>query len=160
MFLTNELPRFTDASGALAGRFLILRFTESFYGREDRQLTQKLLAELPGILNWAIKGWKRLNERGYFVPPTSVEDAMHDLENLSSPVGAFVRERCQVASGLCVSINDLYSAWKSWCEDEGRSNISTRQTFGRNLAAFLPQIKCRRNRTQGRFYEGIGLRKD
>jgi putative DNA primase/helicase len=64
MFLTNELPRFSDSSGALAGRFVILRMTESFYGKEDTGLTQRLLAELPGILNWAIEGWHRLRERG------------------------------------------------------------------------------------------------
>ena len=66
MFLTNEFPRFSDASGALAGRFVILRLIESFYGREHG-LTKRLLNELPGILNWAIEGWKRLHERGHFV---------------------------------------------------------------------------------------------
>src|SRR5262249_33341349 len=33
--LTNELPRLSDASGALAGRMVVLRTTESFFGRED-----------------------------------------------------------------------------------------------------------------------------
>jgi putative DNA primase/helicase len=56
MLLSNELPRLSDASGALAGRFIALRLTESFYGREDLDLTQKLLTELPGILLWAIEG--------------------------------------------------------------------------------------------------------
>src|SRR5690606_5096911 len=32
MFLTNEFPRFSDASGALAGRFVIIRLNRSFYG--------------------------------------------------------------------------------------------------------------------------------
>ena len=59
MFLTNEFPRLSDSSGALAGRFIILRFTESFYGREDTGLTERLLGELPGILNWAVEGWQR-----------------------------------------------------------------------------------------------------
>jgi putative DNA primase/helicase len=36
IFLTNELPRMNDASGALAGRFVILRLTKSFYGRRTR----------------------------------------------------------------------------------------------------------------------------
>src|SRR5262249_4345319 len=33
--LTNELPRITDASGALVGRLIVLVLTESFFGRED-----------------------------------------------------------------------------------------------------------------------------
>ena len=69
VFLTNEIPRLCDASGALAGRFMVLKFTESFYGREDKILTKKLTGELPGILNWAIEGWKRLRERDRFLQP-------------------------------------------------------------------------------------------
>jgi putative DNA primase/helicase len=79
MFLSNELPRLNDASGALAGRFLILRLTQSFFGREDPHLTAKLLTELPAILNWAIDGWQRLHDRGHFLVPRSSADAMVDL---------------------------------------------------------------------------------
>ncbi|MDX1929472.1 MAG: hypothetical protein SFV81_23295, partial [Pirellulaceae bacterium] len=99
MFLTNELPRFNDASGALAGRFLILRTMQSFYGREDVGLTDRLMFELPGILNWAIEGWKRLNERGRFLMPSSVADMVEDMESLASPVSEFVRENCIVGRG-------------------------------------------------------------
>ena len=75
MFLTNEFPRLTDASGALAGRFVVLRLTESFFGRENTKLTQTLLAEKPGILNWAIEGWHLLREVGHFITPSSAQDA-------------------------------------------------------------------------------------
>ena len=54
LILTNELPKLTDSSGALAGRFIILSLTKSWYGREDHDLTERLLEELPGILNWSI----------------------------------------------------------------------------------------------------------
>lgn len=46
-FLSNELPRFQDSSGALPGRFEILAMTQSFYGKEDIGLTDRLLVELP-----------------------------------------------------------------------------------------------------------------
>src|SRR5262249_17581739 len=59
VILTNELPRLGDASGALAGRFIVLRLTRSWYGQEDHRLTDRLLGELPGILLWAVEGWKR-----------------------------------------------------------------------------------------------------
>jgi len=158
MFLTNELPRLHDASGALAGRFLMLRLTESFYGREDTQLTAKLLAELPGILNWSIEGWRRLRERGHFVMPQSVADAVREIEDLSSPVGAFVREECIVGPAERVWVDDLYDAWKCWCQREGRTIVITKQSFGRDLAAAVPGLVSRRNRAVGRFYDGIGLR--
>ena len=38
MFLTNEMPRLSDASGALAGRFLILLLSNSFFGKEDHAI--------------------------------------------------------------------------------------------------------------------------
>jgi putative DNA primase/helicase len=107
MFLTNEFPRLSDASGALAGRFVILRLTQSFYGNEDTGLTERLLNELPGILNWAIEGWQRLQQRGRFVMPTSVRDVVQEIEDLSSPVSAFVRDACIIGAGHRVSGDSL-----------------------------------------------------
>jgi len=157
VFLTNELPRLNDASTALAGRFLVLRLTHSFYGREDPTLTDQLLAELPGILLWAIEGWKRLRQRGRFVQPASSEEAIRDLEDLASPVGAFVRECCVVGPGQRAWIDDLYAAWKAWCERDGRQIVSSKMSFGRDLAAAVPGIKRRRGSGDVPFYEGIGL---
>lgn len=108
LILSNELPRVADASGALAGRFVVLVLTRSFYGREDHGLTNWLLTERPAILNWAIAGWRRLTERGYFVTPASSADAVRELEDLGSPIGAFVRERCVVGSGRTVETTRLY----------------------------------------------------
>jgi putative DNA primase/helicase len=71
LILSNELPRLTDASGALAGQFIMLVLTRSFYGREDHALTTRLLTERSAILNWAVAGWRRLTERGFFLTPAS-----------------------------------------------------------------------------------------
>ncbi len=158
MFLTNELPRLNDASTALAGRFLVLRLTNTFYGTEDVTLTDQLLAELPGILLWAIEGWKRLRQRGRFVQPKSGEDAILDMEDLGSPVGAFIRDRCVVGVGHRAWMDDLYNAWKGWCEQDGRNAVSTRQSFGRDLMAAAPGVARRRGTGMVSFYEGIGLR--
>lgn len=157
MFMTNELPRLHDASGALAGRFMILQLSQSFYGQEDRNLTAKLLDELPGILNWAIEGWRRLRERGHFVQPSSVEDAIHELEDLASPVGAFVRDKCMTGSGYRIDVDSLYRAYRQWCEAEGRQAIATKTTFGRDILAAVPGVRARRNHSTGRFYEGLAL---
>ena len=73
--LSNELPRFHDSSGAIANRLLILQMTESFLGREDRTLDDRLRAELPGILAWALEGLDRLLRNGRFTVPRSSEDA-------------------------------------------------------------------------------------
>jgi putative DNA primase/helicase len=158
MFLTNELPRLADSSGALAGRFMVLKLTQNFYGREDHDLETKLNTELPGILLWALKGWERLHRRGRFVQPQSSEDAIRDLEDITSPVAAFVRDRCEVGPECRVWVDDLYEAWRSWCADDGRTTASTKQVFGRDMSAVLPGLSCKRSTAFIRFYSGIKLK--
>jgi putative DNA primase/helicase len=162
MILTNELPRLGDASGALTGRMILLRPTESWYGREDIKLTDRLLDELPGILAWAIVGWQRLRERGHFVQPEDGREMLEELDNLSSPVGAFVVEKCLVEPCARVSIDMIFEAWKSWCLINGKREPGTIQTFGRDLRAAVPSIKRNRPRddegSRYRGYEGIGLK--
>src|SRR5262249_28897850 len=119
MFLTNELPRLHESSSALAGRFVILRLTESFFGHEDHGLTPRLLTELPGILNWAIQGWHRLNQRGRLVEPGKTSELARDLEELASPIIEFVRECCDLGIGLRTQVADLYQAWVEWSEKNG-----------------------------------------
>src|SRR5262249_10916245 len=57
--------------------------------------------------------------RGHFVQPASGRKLIEQLEDLSSPVGAFIRERCEVGPGYEVPTGDLYTAWRKWCEDKG-----------------------------------------
>jgi putative DNA primase/helicase len=128
---------------------------------EDKTLTPKLLEELPGILLWAIEGWKRLNDRGYFVQPKSATRIVQDMEDLSSPIGAFIRERCEVGPGFEVPIAELFAAWRHWCETKGRKDPGTEGTFGRDLRAAVPGLDTRQPRTEEggrmRVYTGIRL---
>lgn len=110
LVISNELPRLSDASCALVSRFIVLVLTQSFYGHEDQTLTARLLTELPGILNWTIAGWRRLTERGHFWQPGSALDAVQQLEDLGSPIGAFLRERCVIAAGHSVGVGRLFDA--------------------------------------------------
>ena len=161
LILTNELPRLTDSSGALAGRFIILTMTRSFFGNEDRGMLGKLLPELPGILNWAIDGWERLNKRGHFVPPRSSAAAAREMEDLGSPIGAFLRDCCIVEQGLGVRAAELYGVWCEWCRQHGRDHPGTTQTFGRDLRAAVPGLTDVQPRgaagKRERYYKGVGL---
>jgi putative DNA primase/helicase len=129
----------------------------SFYGREDTTLADQLIEELPGILLWALDGWRRLRERGHFVQPASGEDAIQHLEDLASPVKAFARARCEVKPGARCDVNDLYQVWRDWCQEEGRDHVTPKATFGRDLRSAYPHIR-RREGTTGAFYDGICLR--
>lgn len=158
---TNELPNLQDSSEALAYRFIVLRLVESWLGREDRSLRRRLGAELPGILLWALEGWRRLRERGHFVQPPSAAELVQELHDLTSPIGAFVRQCCELGSDFVSSVEDLYTGWCCWCEAAGRQPGS-KQLFGRNLRAIVPSIRdCRASRgprsdrTRERCYQGI-----
>jgi putative DNA primase/helicase len=161
IILTNELPRLSDVSGALASRFIILRMTETFYGREDLDLTNRLLNELPGILNWSLDGWQRLQERGHFIQPKTAAEDIEALEDLASPIGAFIKDRCEVGTAFEVRADEIYSAWCGWCQREGRHFPGTKQTFGRDLKAALPHIRIVQKRDESgvrqRVYHGVGL---
>lgn len=157
--LTNELPRLSDSSGALASRFIMFVLTRSFYGRENPRLTGELLAEAPAIFNWALEGLDRLNQRGHFVNPDSGAEAIQQLEDLSSPIGAFIRDIC-VIGNYEVEVDVLWGAWKGWCERENR-HPGTKAVFCRDLRAAVPGVKRqkpRRDDDRVNVYTGIGLR--
>jgi len=159
--LTNEVPVFRDAASALPSRFVILRTTRSFIDQEDHQLEHKLVAELPGILAWALTGLRRLRERGRFLQPADGAAALRMMEDLASPIGAFLRERCVVEPGGQVPIGSLYDAWREWCKEHGRDSPGTEQTFGRDIAAAAPQVRPSQRRINGervRYYEGLRIR--
>jgi putative DNA primase/helicase len=161
LILTNELPKVTDASGALVHRFVILRQTQSWLGREDTALTRKLLGELPGILLWALEGYKRLRERGHFVQPLTALDLVHELRDLVSPVGAFVRERCRAEAGAEVPVKTLFTQWREWCGERNRKEPGTEASFGRDLRAVVPGLGTGQHRPPGggkRYRVFLGVR--
>lgn len=159
VILTNELPRIADASGALSSRFVILTMARSFYGQEDTGLTARLLPEMPGILGWALEGLDRLRARGHFVLPRSSEAAVEDLNDLGSPVGAFLREECEVAPNRLTPCEDLFRGWSEWCERQGR-HAGNQATFGRDLGAAIPglrKIRPREGDARVWTYQGVGF---
>lgn len=146
---SNELPAFSDASAALANRFLPFKFNTSFLGREDHGLTDRLLKELPGIVLWALDGLLRLNQRGYFQRPKSADELASDLVDQTSPIRAFADEMCVVSEHAQVDRDELFKAWKKWCEAQGRDHAGTKVSFGRQLSAAFPGIKRSQPRASG-----------
>jgi len=159
LILTNELPRLTDSSGALASRFVILTMSNSFYGHEDLRLTEKLQTEAPGLLNWALDGLRRLRENGHFTQPSSSDDAVSSLEDLASPVGTFVRDRCLLGPERKATSDELYNAYRGWASDQGH-HLPSKAVFSRDLHAAVPGLRTERPRDGGRRRRltiGIGL---
>jgi putative DNA primase/helicase len=160
MILTNELPKLADSSSAMANRFIVLRLNQSFLGHEDTGLEQRLTtpAELSGILNWAIEGWKRLRARGRFVQPESAAATVQDLQDLSSPVRMFLADCCELGPTFEVPGPHLWGAWLRWCDSQGRDHPGTMPTFGRDLKAGAPTVGTSKRRSgddRVLYYTGI-----
>ena len=126
---------------------IILRFTRSFYGQEDMALFDRLRPELPGILRWAIAGWERLNRRGRFLQPHSAGELVATMDELASPIAAFLRDRCVVEPDATCPVAAMYESWRSWCQEHGRDAVGDEHSFGRDLHAAIPGLATIRPRT-------------
>ena len=159
--ISNELPRLGDASTAVVGRIVLLPLTESWLGREDHDLGQRLCGELPGILNWALAGLERLTLHNRFTRLESAEEAIVSMRDLASPTAAFVREKCMTGATREIEPDSLYGAYKVWCEDNEHPKAS-KHAFGRDLRAAVPSIRKERRgdgKDRHQVYVGIALRK-
>lgn len=159
--LSNELPRIADAAGALSSRFLVLALKESFYGKEDPKLAERIIQnEMPGVYLWALEGWRRLQANGRFTETESCRQSKLEMEDLGSPVAAFVRESCVLDLNAWEKTDVLYAAWKAWCDDDGRTFTGTKMGFGKDLhaAASIKKVEKMMDGARVKGYQGIRLR--
>jgi P4 family phage/plasmid primase-like protien len=138
----NRHPKFLDDSGALAARELVLVFERSFEGREDRDLSSKLRAELPGIANRALAGLRRLRANGgKFTVGAKGRAAARELAESQSPALRFAKSRLVVTGDLNdrVSLPDVFNAYQDWAFAEGLGGreIRNRDDLKNDLVAAL-----------------------
>jgi putative DNA primase/helicase len=165
MLVSNELPRLSDASGALTSRLIFLATRTSFVGKEDPKLFEKLEGELPGIFLWAVEGLKRLLKRGHFLEPPSSVEIRNEMKELTSPISSFLDEECELdleRHSKSIHCQELYQQWVQWCMNRGIKQSGTSSTFGRDLRAAVPAIQRKQSRQgkfQSWFYLGVALRR-
>jgi putative DNA primase/helicase len=99
MLSSNELQKLSDASAAIIGRILVLRMTKSWLGQEDMGLLDRLLGELPGILNWALEGLQWLVTNGKFTIDPEAAEIVEQMTALASPMQTYVEENCVIKKG-------------------------------------------------------------
>jgi phage/plasmid-associated DNA primase len=69
---------------------------QSFFGRDDEELTDKLLAKRPGIFNLAIEALDELRTRGKLIQSEAGEEMSERLGELTSDVKVFIEECCDL----------------------------------------------------------------
>jgi putative DNA primase/helicase len=168
MSMSNEMPTIPDASGAMAIRIIVVEFNKSWAGKEDPHLTSNLKKELAGILNWALKGLVRLQERGRFVQPEISAHKKHEIDDVSNPIRNFIDECVYADIDVRTSSELAYRAWESFCSRCGE-RPNTDRWFRKHLAAAMqdkfPEVNYRYDRIDGSDVEhrpyylfGVGLK--
>ena len=114
----NHKPEIRGTDDAIWSRVRLVPFEVSFKGREDLDLADKLEAELPGILNWAIRGCLDWQRNG-LQPPAKVQAATQAYREEMDVFGPFIRECCVVHRNAEVWANDLWNAYRAWCVEAG-----------------------------------------
>jgi len=115
----NELPSFSDTSGALAERLVIIMMTETFKDNPDPKLMEKLRAERAGILNWFIVGLRRVlgRERARVLVPESAREARREMVDRATPIPQFVEACCELDPSFKVSKKELYEAFRAFFKE-------------------------------------------
>jgi len=130
---TNHKPRVTGSDEGIWRRLRLVPFAVTVPAdRRDVRLPEKLEAELPGILTWAVEGWRRYQAEG-FRTPAAVVAATSEYRDASDQIGAFVAESCEVGTHYTASAGDLYRAYSIWCDEAGE-RPRTQREFGMRLS--------------------------
>lgn len=155
----NEVPVLKDLSPGMLSRPIIIPFKRDLtqLGAQDRNLKAKLFAELPGILNFALEGWRRLEEHGDFTHSDKSSLEMQEIQDASCSAMQWARENIEllpIDNVQPIKPRVLYAAYRA---EIGQYAYSENK-FLRRLQA-LPGFAARKHKTErGIEYSGIKLR--
>lgn len=136
---SNEVPNLKDFSEAFVSRCIFLSMPNTYLGREDLGLLDRLRSELPGILNWAIVGRHFLNKSKHLVQPATGAVL---AESLKSPVLRFCEELIDFTKHEedFVDTKELFHGWQNWVEKNELDCLGTSQSLARKLKGIKPDL--------------------
>ena len=65
LIICNKIPSLSEENSAMQRRLRVFQFKNSFVGREDRFIGDRLRKEVPGIFYKAMESYRKFKERGY-----------------------------------------------------------------------------------------------
>ena len=165
-FATNHRPKIKGTDDGTWRRMRAIPFAQQFrdvreypqtpeHLRKDPKLREKLIAEMPGILAWAVRGCLLWQQEG-LVPPAVVASATAEYRSEMDVVAAFLADACIVGKRERCSATDLYQSFQSWCTENGEQT-RTQTDFSRDMMD--RGFEKRRSGASGSFqYHGVRLR--
>jgi putative DNA primase/helicase len=134
---TNNKPQIQGRDLAIWRRIKLIPFQVTIPDHEqDKDLGQKFVVELSGILAWAVKGcleWQRVGLR----PPAEVLAATKEYEQESDELREFLEDCCVVEKtnqSRTVFNSRLFKAWQNHCERNGQKGSWSSAYFGKQLS--------------------------
>lgn len=154
ILVTNHKPEIRGTDEGMWRRVRMFPFAFRIPDEEqDKTLSEKLLAEAPGILAWAVRGCLKWQRDG-LKPPPEVVQATQAYRAEQDVLAAFLAERCLVDPMPKVMASELYTAFCQWSKENGEAEIPQRRLSG----ALSERGFVRKRGTGGVwFWHGIGL---
>jgi putative DNA primase/helicase len=155
----NHKPTLKNVDEAMRRRLLLVPFTVQIpLAERDIHLTEKLEAEWPAILRWAIDGcleWQRIG----LSPPKVVTDATNEYFAAEDGFGQWLEDECEIDIGNSFkweAVGALFESWTAYSTTAG--NIpGTAKNFAEMLANRGATF-VRKGKDRTRSYEGIRLK--
>jgi putative DNA primase/helicase len=136
----NSKPSLRGVDEAIRRRLHLIPFTVTIPPEErDHQLPDKLKAEWPAILRWAIEGCLLWQQHG-LQPPQAVLAATEGYL-AGEDTFALWRDECTTADqNAWESSGDLWQSWKRWADAAGEF-VGTQKRFSQTLEdhGFVPE---------------------
>ena len=154
---TNHKPEIRGTDYAIWRRPRLLPFTVSFTDdgtpRKDPTMEERLTAELPGILLWAVQGGLDWLRDGLGTA-SAVSAATADYQSEMDVLAAWISECCVVGKRFEAKAADLYASYTGWCDASGETAEPQRRFVVRLKERGFSRIR----RTVGIFWLGLGLK--
>lgn len=153
----NHKPAIRTVDEGMRRRIHLVPFEVTIPAEErDKRLPEKLQAEWPGILAWAIEGAVRWAKEG-LQPPAAVRDATDDYLASEDTFGRWLEQCCHFEAAATTTTTDLFAHWKEWCDEAGEHPGSQRR-FVQRLRERRPDLERWKDSYSRRAgYRGIGL---
>jgi putative DNA primase/helicase len=130
---TNHKPRIKGTDFAIWRRIRLVPFTWRIPDdKVDPDIFDKLKAEMPGILAWAVSGCMEWQRIGKLESPKKVNDAVAEYQKDQDLVRRFVEESCDIGKEFSVSLKELYEIYEKWSKDNGEYFLS-KNRFSKRL---------------------------
>ncbi len=152
---TNHKPIIRGTDKAIWERVKLIPFSITIPDeQQDKELPEKLLVELPGILAWAVRGCRDWQAGKGLGIPEAVRAATKDYRDEMDVLADFLAECCVEEATETVPISELYQAYAEWCENTGEPAMS------KNLLTMKLKERGFVRRQSGRraWWEGFRLR--